>query len=104
MIPVDPAYGNPTLYHNTNLSALATNHFLDTATPLELLQEFTGRAAAYAAHLMREAGNDPAATARVNEVMAVLNGANRALQMRRTITGLIVDIDAHQVEPSTDAN
>lgn len=90
MIPMDPNFGNPTMAFSQNIMAAATNYFLDDRVSLEAVGEVVSGGTKYIAQLTSVAGTPPE---KINELIAVVQGANRALMLRTIMRNAVVDIN-----------
>lgn len=99
MIGIEPHFGNPTMYYSANIMAASTNHFLDDRTDFEDLKEFVANGSKYIASMTSGAS---AAPEKVNEAIAVVQGANRALMLRSIMRSVIMDVDAFAQDALSD--
>ncbi len=90
MFNLDTNFGNPTMAFTQNIMAASTNHFLDDRVDLETLKEMVAGGTKYIAHLTSLAGVQPE---KINETIAIVQGANRALMLRTILRGAVIDIN-----------
>jgi hypothetical protein len=100
MIPIDQHFGNPTMYFSANVMAASTNHFLDDRTELEDLKAFVAGGSKLIANMMSRPDTPPE---KLNELIAVVQGANRAMTLREVLRTAVLDVDTFMQEPLAPA-
>ena len=104
MFTLDSSFGNPTMMFSQNIMAASTNYLLDDRVPLETVKELVDGGTKYIAHLTTVAGTPPE---KINEMIAIVQGANRALMIRGLLRSAMIDINhftANAASPSAAAN
>jgi hypothetical protein len=91
MFNLDPNFGVPTMSFSTNIMAAATNYFLPEDYDLELVKEFVEKGSKHIQAITAAPGTSPE---KINEMIAVVQGANRALMIRTILRNALIDVDA----------